>query len=334
MKTVDVKTADLKTAVVKTSEHQEAPTGEPMAGPAHPRAVLAVILVSYFLILLDNSVIFTGLPSIQRGLDLSQAGLGWVQDAYTLVFGGLLLLGARLGDLLGRRRVFIAGLATFVVASFLIGIAQSGEWLITARALQGVGAAVVAPSALSLLTASFAEGESRSKAVALYGATAGIGASLGLLVGGAAATWVSWRAGFFINLPIGAVMIALAPKYLPETPPRTGAFDLRGALLATLGTGALVFGIIESATRGWGSALVVISLVLAVLALTGLRIPSPTVERPRPSRGELPPVQIAPCYPVGKGRKRVTRGDQHERLESLAVGESEILLLVVRKRPA
>ena len=271
---------DVKTMNVKTIGHQEAAAGASTAGPAHPRAVLAVILISYFLILLDNSVIFTGLPSIQRGLNLSQAGLGWVQDAYTLVFGGLLLLGARLGDLLGRRRVFITGLTTFVVASFLIGIAQSGEWLITARALQGVGAAIVAPSALSLLTASFAAGESRSKAVALYGATAGIGASLGLLVGGAAATWVSWRAGFFINLPIGAAMIALAPKYLPETPPRTGAFDLRGALLATLGTGALVFGIIESATRGWGSAVVIISLVVAVLALAGLVINERQVAQP------------------------------------------------------
>jgi len=265
---------------VKTTEHHNPAAETPTTGPAHPRAVLVVILVSYFLILLDNSVIFTGLPSIQRGLDLSQAGLGWVQDAYTLVFGGLLLLGARLGDLLGRRRVFIAGLATFVIASFLIGIAQSGEWLIAARALQGIGAAIVAPSALSLLTASFPEGESRSKAVALYGATAGIGASLGLLVGGAAATWVSWRAGFFINLPIGAAMIALAPKYLPETPPRTGAFDLRGALLATLGTGALVFGIIESAARGWGSAVVIGSLLVAVVVLAGLVINERRIAQP------------------------------------------------------
>lgn len=115
--------------------------------PAHPRAILAIILVSYFLILLDNSVIFTGLPSIASAMDLGPAGLSWVQDAYTLVFGGLLLLGARLGDLLGRRRVFVAALVVFVTASFLIGVAPTGWWLIGARALQGVGAAVVAPSA-------------------------------------------------------------------------------------------------------------------------------------------------------------------------------------------
>ncbi len=238
--------------------------------PPHPRAILVIILVSYFLILLDNSVVFTGLPSIQEGLDLSPVGLSWVQDAYTLVFGGLLLLGARLGDLLGRRRVFVGGLVVFVGASFLIGVAQSGEWLIAARALQGVGAAVVAPSSLALLTASFPEGEGRSRAVALYGATAGIGASLGLVVGGAAATWISWRAGFFINLPIGAAMIALAPRYLPETPPRTGAFDLTGALLATLGTGALVFGVVESSAQGWGDPVVQVAVVAAAALLAAL----------------------------------------------------------------
>jgi EmrB/QacA subfamily drug resistance transporter len=265
---------------VRTIENDNAAPAGPAARTVHPRAILAIILVSYFLILLDNSVIFTGLPAIQRGLGLSQTELSWVQDAYTLVFGGLLLLGARLGDLLGRRRVFIGGLVVFVTASFLIGVAQSGEWVIAARALQGIGAAIVAPSSLSLLTASFAEGESRSNAVALYGATAGIGASLGLLVGGAAASWVSWRAGFFINLPIGAAMIALAPKYLPETAPRTGAFDLRGAFLATLGTGGVVFGVIESAARGWGDPVVVTSLVLAAVALIGLGVNERRAEQP------------------------------------------------------
>lgn len=255
-------------------------TGARALAPAHPRAILAIILVSYFLILLDNSVIFTALPSIRDGLGLSETGLSWVQDAYTLVFGGLLLLGARLGDLLGRRRVFVAGLAVFVIASVLIGLAPTGGWLIAARALQGIGAAIVAPSSLSLLMASFPEGEGRARAVAAYGATAGIGASLGLLVGGAAATWISWRAGFFINLPIGAAMIALAPRFLPETPVRAGAFDLPGALLATGGTGALVLGVIESAVRGWSDPLVLGSLgagvaLLALLVVHEGRTPQP-----------------------------------------------------------
>jgi EmrB/QacA subfamily drug resistance transporter len=239
-------------------------------GPEHSHAILAIILVSYFLILLDNSVIFTGLPSIAAGLDLGTTGLSWVQDAYTLVFGGLLLLGARLGDLLGRRRVFIGGLAVFVTASFLIGVAPTGWWLIGARALQGVGAAVVAPSALSLLTASFPEGEQRSRAVAWYAATAGIGASVGMLVGGAAAQWISWRAGFFINVPIGIAMAVLAPRYLPTTRPQPGRFDVLGALAATVGMGALVFGIIESADAGWGDQVVVGSLLVAVVALAVL----------------------------------------------------------------
>ncbi len=255
-------------------------TQDPTAGPAHPRAVLAIILVSYFLILLDNSVIFTGLPSIASAMDLGPAGLSWVQDAYTVVFGGLLLLGARAGDLLGRRRVFVAGLAVFVTASFLIGVAPTGWWLIAARALQGVGAAVVAPSALSLLTASFPEGEQRSRAVAWYAATAGIGASLGMLVGGAAAQWVSWRAGFFINVPIGIAMALLAPRYLPDTRPQPGRFDLTGAVSATLGVGALVFGIIESADRGWTDPVVLTALAVAAVLLTVLVLHERRAEQP------------------------------------------------------
>ncbi|EEN89793.1 transporter, major facilitator family protein [Rhodococcus erythropolis SK121] len=187
----------------------------PVAGRINPTAILAIILISYFMILLDNSIIFTGLPSIQSSMGYSATGLSWVQDAYTLVFGGLLLLGARLGDIFGRRRVFVAGLAIFAIASFLVGVAPNGWWLIAARALQGVGAAVVAPASLSLLTASFPPGPERTRAVAWYGAAAGIGASLGLVIGGALADWVSWRAGFFINVPIGIAMIALAPRFIP-----------------------------------------------------------------------------------------------------------------------
>ncbi|MCG2623166.1 MFS transporter [Arthrobacter sp. I2-34] len=221
--------------------------------PAHPAAILAVILASYFMILLDNSVIFTALPSLQANLRLGAGELSWVQDAYTLVFGGLLLLGARAGDLLGRRRVFVLGLVVFSLASLLIGLAPAGWWAISGRAVQGIGAAIVAPASLSLLTASFPEGRERTRAVALYGATAGIGASLGLVIGGALAHWISWRAGFFVNVPIGAAMIALAPRFLSETGRARGRFDLFGALSATLGVGALEFGIINTAEAGWNS---------------------------------------------------------------------------------
>ncbi|MFF2243435.1 MFS transporter [Arthrobacter sp. NPDC058130] len=223
------------------------------ATAAHPAAILAIILASYFMILLDNSVIFTALPSVQADLQLSTGELSWVQDAYTLVFGGLLLLGARAGDLLGRRRVFVFGLVVFSLSSLLIGLAPAGWWAISGRAVQGIGAAIVAPASLSLLTASFPEGSERTRAVALYGATAGIGASLGLVIGGALARWISWRAGFFVNVPIGAAMIALAPRFLPETGRARGRFDVFGALSATLGVGALLFGIINTADAGWNS---------------------------------------------------------------------------------
>lgn len=234
----------------------------------HKGAILTIVLVSYFMILLDNSVIFTALPSLQADLNLSSAELAWVQDAYTLVFGGLLLLGARAGDLLGRKPVFIFGLIVFAVASLLIALSPASWWIISARALQGVGAAIVAPSALSLITVSF-EGEERTRAVAWYSATAGIGASLGLVVSGAAASWFSWRAGFFINVPIGLAMILLAPKFLPRTPQLPGRFDIAGAITSTVGVGSLVFAILYAAEFGWGTIPTVAGFIIAAVLLTG-----------------------------------------------------------------
>jgi EmrB/QacA subfamily drug resistance transporter len=233
-----------------------------------PTAILAIILVAYFMIILDNSIIFTGLPRLQAELGLSTTGLSWVQNAYTLVFGGLLLLGARLGDILGRRRVFIVGLTVFAFASLLIGLAPDDVWLIAARALQGVGAAVVAPSSLSLLTATFAAGRERTRAVAAYGAVAGIGASLGLVVGGALAEWVSWRAGFFVNVPIGAAMIIAAIRVIPESPRASGRFDVLGALCSTLGMGACVFAIVNSTDAGWAAPETITALAAAAVLLS------------------------------------------------------------------
>ena len=238
--------------------------------PRHARAILAIILLSYLMILLDNSVVFTALPSLRADLDLSPTELSWVQDAYTLVFGGLLLLGARAGDLLGRRRVFVAGLLIFSLASLLISLAPAAWWLIAARALQGVGAAIIAPTSLALITSSFAPGAPRGRAVAAYAATAGVGASLGLVVGGAAAQLISWRAGFVINVPIGAAMILLAPRFLPEAETARGRFDLPGALLTTLGSASLVAGILRSAEAGWGDPSGIVLLVLGVLLLGAL----------------------------------------------------------------
>ena len=267
---------------MSTATYPAARSVKPVAstGARHTTAILAIVLISYFMILLDNSIIFTALPKIHAAMRFSPVGLAWVQDAYTLVFGGLLLLGARAGDLLGRRRVFVFGLAVFALASLLVGLAPAGWWLIGARGVQGIGAAIVAPSSLSLLTASFAEGRERAKAVAWYGATAGIGASLGLVIGGALADWVSWRAGFFINVPIGAAMIMLAPRYLPGSARARGRFDLIGAVSATLGVGAMVYGIIHSAQAGWGAPATVVPLVTGAGMIGGLAVAEGRVAQP------------------------------------------------------
>lgn len=264
-----------------TDLHDAPRTGTtPTTGVVHRTAILAIILVTYFMIILDNSIIFTGLPSIQAAMDFSPTGLTWVQDAYTLVFGGLLLLGARAGDIVGRRRLFIIGLVVFSVASLLVGAAPSGGVMVAARALQGVGAAILAPLSLSLLTATFPEGRERSRAVALYAAVAGIGASTGMVVGGVLADLISWRAGFFLNLPIGAVMIVLAVRYLVELPRARGRFDVVGAVTATLGVGALIFGIISSSEVGWASARTLVSLAVGALLLVALIVNEGRVEQP------------------------------------------------------
>lgn len=244
----------------------DAPAALP-SPPRHAAAILAIVLVSYFMIVLDNSIIFTGLPQLERSMGLSPTALSWVQNAYTLVFGGLLLLGARAGDLLGRRRIFVIGLALFGVASLLVGTAQSEAWLIAARALQGIGAAIVAPASLALVAVTFPPGHDRNRAVAAYGTTAGLGASLGLVVGGALAQWVSWRAGFFINVPIAIVMIAFALRYVPSLAAHRGRFDVLGAITSTLGMGSLVYGIVNAGERGWGDLATVIPMAAGILVL-------------------------------------------------------------------
>ncbi|MFC4069064.1 MFS transporter [Actinoplanes subglobosus] len=250
------------------------------ATAGHPTMILTIICLSYFMVILDNSIIFTGLPKIEEAMAFTPTGLTWVQDAYTLVFGGLLLLGARSGDIVGRRRMFVIGLIIFGIASLLVGVAPTAWWMIAARALQGVGAAILAPSSLSLLTASFPEGHQRAKAVAAYSAVAGIGASAGLVVGGVLADLVSWRAGFFLNVPIAAAMIALAMRTIGETERRRGRFDLVGALCATLGMTALVFAIVDAAEVGWTAPTTIGAFVLGVLLLAALVVNEARAEQP------------------------------------------------------
>lgn len=249
--------------------------------PLNPNpAVLAIILASYLMIVLDISIVITALPKIQHSLGFSATGLSWVQNAYTLVFGGLLLLGARAGDMLGRRRMFLAGLAVFSAASLAIGMAQSAAWLLAARAMQGVGAAILAPSTLALLSTGFAEGPARTRALSWYAATAGVGASVGLVLGGVLADWVSWRVGFFINVPLGLALMLAARRHIAETAARQGNFDLAGAFTSTFGMGALVYGIVRAASAGWGDTLTIAAVgagivLLAVFGLVEARASQP-----------------------------------------------------------
>ena len=234
---------------------------------SHKRAVLLIIMASYLMIVVDVSIVITGLPKIRLEMGFSRVTLSWVTNAYTLAFGGLLLLGARCGDLFGRRRMFLAGLGLFTAASVLVGAAQGAAWLLAARALQGVGAALLAPATLALLSTQFDEGTQRTRAVGYYAATAGIGGSLGLVLGGLFADLLSWRAGFYINLPIGLALAWAANRYLRKDEPHPGELDWASALSSTFGMAALVFGLVRAAENGWSDPPVIAALVIAPLLL-------------------------------------------------------------------
>lgn len=227
-------------------------------------SVLAIIVASYLMIVVDISIVITGLPRIQASLGFTASQLSWVTNAYTLSFGGLLLLGARAGDILGRLRMFTLGLSLFTLASVAIGLAPSASWLLIFRAIQGAGAAVLAPSTLALLSTHFAEGPDRTRALSLYAAAAGVGATLGLVLGGLFADLISWRAGFFVNLPIGLLLITAARRHIGETHKRPGQFDMGGAISSTLGMTALVYGLVRAADAGWQDSLAQAALVAGV----------------------------------------------------------------------
>jgi EmrB/QacA subfamily drug resistance transporter len=233
---------------------------------------LAVIATAQLMVALDLTIVNVALPHIQAALGFSGTNLEWVANAYAVAFGGLLLLGGRAGDLLERRRVFIAGLLLFVLASLLGGFATGQAWLITARALQGTGAAMAAPTALSLIAVIFPEGPRRNRAIAVYTAMFIVGVAVGLVAGGLLVTYASWRWVLFVNVPIGLVVAALAARVLPGTGRGTGRFDLPGAVTATAGVAALVYGLSNAATTPdgvshWGDAKVVISLAAAAALL-------------------------------------------------------------------
>jgi len=203
--------------VPQTMPANAAPTVRRPASQVNPKAVLAVVAVAQFMVILDASVVNVALPTIKGDLGFSEQSLSWILNAYTLVFGGFLLLAGRAADRLGRRRLFIAGIALFTGASLICGLSQSAGMLLVARAAQGLGGAMVSPAALSIILATFAEGTERNRALAIWGAIASAGGAVGLLLGGAIVQAISWRWVFFINVPIGAAVLGLTPRIVPES---------------------------------------------------------------------------------------------------------------------
>ena len=233
---------------------------------------LAVIATAQLMVVLDATIVNVALPHIQTALHFSGTNLEWVVNAYALAFGGLLLLGGRSGDLLGRRRIFIAGILLFSLASLVGGFATNEAWLLTARVVQGVGGAFAAPTALSLIAVTFPEGPPRNRAMGVYAAMSIAGGGIGLMAGGLLVEYASWRWVLFVNVPIGLVVAFLAARVLPESTRRRGQFDLPGAITGSLGLGALVYGLSYAATTPdgtshWGDTKVIVSLVAAVVLL-------------------------------------------------------------------
>jgi len=229
-------------------------------------AVLALLAMTQFLVVVDASIVNVALPSVARSLEISQQDITWVVNAYTLTFGGFLLLGGRLADLLGRRRMFTAGVVLFALASLAGGLAESFGWLVGARAAQGLGAALASPAALSIITTTFAEGPERNRALGIWGAVAGAGGAAGVLLGGVLTEYLGWEWVLFVNVPVGLAVAALAPRVLPESRDtgRERVFDVPGAVLSTGGLALGVYTLVDAERVGWLSAR---TLVLGAVAL-------------------------------------------------------------------
>jgi EmrB/QacA subfamily drug resistance transporter len=254
-------------------------TATPSSGAPTRRLglALAVIAAAQLMVVLDATIVNVALPHIQTALGFSGTNLEWVVNAYALAFGGLLLLGGRSGDLLGRRRVFIAGILLFTLASLAGGFATDQAWLLGARVIQGIGAAFAAPTALSLIAVTFPEGPPRNRAMGVYAAMSVAGGAVGLIAGGLLVQFASWRWVFFVNVPIGLLVAFMATRVLPESDRRRGRFDLPGAITASLGLASLVYGLSNAATTPngvshWGDTKVIVSLAAAVVLLVAFGI--------------------------------------------------------------
>lgn len=254
---------------VAVTEHElkESPAPGAARRGNHPMMALLVICMCQLMMVLDASIVNIALPDIERALNFSPTGLSWVVNAYTLTFGGLLLLGGRAGDIFGRRRLFVGGLIVFTGASALGGFATSSGMLLAARVLQGIGASVASPAALSLITTNFEVGQPRTRALAVFSSISAAGLSIGLILGGALTEWASWRWVMFVNVPIGIAVILLAPLFINESERVPGRFDLVGALTSAGGVATLVYGFIRTSEKGWGDAGSLISFAAAAVLL-------------------------------------------------------------------
>ena len=264
----------MSTSLDQAQPEQTPEAAEPATGHRRLGIALAVITIAQLMVVLDATIANIAIPYIAEDLDFSKSGQSWIITGYTLAFGGLLLLGGRLGDYFGRRRVFMIGVILFGFASLLGGLAQSEALLLSARALQGVGAAIASPTALALITTTFPAGKQRNRAFAVYAAMSGAGAAVGLILGG----WLteySWRLTFLINVPIGIAAALLAPIFLAESTPRRVKLDLPGAVTGTLGLLGIVYGLTRAGdpSHGWSDNVTITSLVVgAVLLLTFIGI--------------------------------------------------------------
>src|SRR3954471_695050 len=268
-------------SLTTSSRTRELPRELP-ANAGRAAAGIAIVLVAQLMLVLDATVVNVALPRIDADLSFGPASLSWILNAYTLAFGGLLLLGGRLGDVFGRLRTFEIGLAVFTLASALGGLAQTPGQLVAARTLQGVGAALAAPSVLALLTTSAPDETARHRAFALFGAVSSGGASIGLLLGGLLTDVGSWAMALFINVTLGIAVLLLARRFVDETQRRPGRFDVVGALTATLGAVSLVYALIGTPEHGWLSVRTLGGFalglaLLAVLARTEVRHPHPMI---------------------------------------------------------
>jgi EmrB/QacA subfamily drug resistance transporter len=235
----------------------------------NPWVVLVLICIAQFMVILDATIVNVALPSIQKDLNLSEANLQWIVNAYALVFGGFLLLGGRAGDLLGRKRLFLVGLVVFTAASLLNGLASSEGMLIASRALQGFGAALISPAALSIISTTFEEGAERAKALGVWAAIAIGGSAVGLVLGGFLVQYFSWPWIFYVNVPVGIVAFILSLRLVPESRDLTGhrSYDIAGAVTVTGGLMTLVYAIVDAQSAGWGSTKTITTFAIAAILL-------------------------------------------------------------------